>query len=98
MTSTPTVTSSPAETDHARELIELGLALDPDVRSDTLARLIAASLHPGPGSHLEHFATTGALDHEGALDELNRLRLPFEQEGWIDALGRHILYSGRSRH
>lgn len=82
---------TPDNNDRARQTVELGLALDPEARSETLARLIAASLHPGSGSALERFAATGRLDRERALKELNAVRVPLHQEPWVDALGRHIL-------
>lgn len=91
---TITTAVSPDETDKARQLIELGLAMDPDARSETLARLIAGSIHGGPNTALCHFAGTGELRPEEALAELNQLRLPFEQEDWVDALGQYILARG----
>lgn len=94
MNSSTITTATPDQTDKARQLIEIGLAMDPEARSETLARLIAASLHHGPGSALERFATTGVLAGQTALNELNQLRVPLDQEGWIDALGRHILTRG----
>lgn len=98
MNSSTTIrTTAPDETDRARELIEIGLTLDPEARSETLARLIAASLHHGPGSALEIFASTGHLDQQGGLAELNNVRVPFELEGWVDALGRYILLNSGGR-
>lgn len=97
MYSSTITTAASDETDRAREIIELGLALDPEARSQTLARLIAASLHDGPDTALARFAATGVLDPEFALQELNDLRVPLEQEGWVDALGRYILLTARSR-
>ncbi len=93
MNSSTLTSAAPDNTDRAKQLVELGLALDPEARSETLARLIAASLHTGDGTALERFAATGLLNHQAALTELNDLRLPFEREGWVDALGRHILLS-----
>lgn len=92
-----TKTAVPDETDRARELIELGLTLDPEARSQTVARLIAATIHSGGGSALERFAATGALDRQSALTELNLVRLPIEREGWVDALGRYILLTPEDR-
>lgn len=92
--STTTRTSLPDETEKAGQLIELGLAVDPAARSVTVARLIAASLHAGPDTALEHFASTGALDAQAALDELNQLVVPFHQEGWVETLGRYIVATG----
>ncbi|MDQ4213754.1 hypothetical protein [Microbacterium capsulatum] len=95
--STTTTIPAPDETERARQLIELGLAVDPEARSQTLARLIAASLHQGPDTALGRFASTGQLDQQACLDELNQLRVPFEQEAWIDAFGRFVLFSAGGR-
>lgn len=95
--STITSTNAPDQSERARQLIELGLAMDPEARSATLARLIAASVHSSHHTALRRFAEEGELDPQAALDELNELRVPLEQEGWLDALGRHILtHGGRS--
>lgn len=88
---TSTITATPDQSDTARQAIELGLALDREARSETLARLIAGSVHEGHGTALERFAATGNLDADAALNELNYLVVPLDQEGWIDALGRFIL-------
>ncbi len=93
MNSSTITAVTPDETDKARQLIELGLALDPEARSETLARLIAASLHDGPGTALERFAATGEFDAESLLAELNTVLVPLEQEAWVDALGRYVLFS-----
>ena len=95
--STITTIVGPDETGKARQLIELGLAMDPEARSETLARLIAASLHSGPGSALEAFAASGQLDRQRMLQELNGLRIPLDQEAWVDALGRFILATAGGR-
>ena len=47
---------------------------------------IAATLHAGYGSHLEHFAATGALNPAGALNELDGDRIDLHQPPWISAL------------
>ncbi|WP_448810393.1 hypothetical protein [Agromyces bauzanensis] len=94
-TTTHAITAAaPDEADKARQLIELGLALDPEARSETLARLIAGSVHGGIDTALCWFAGTGELRPEKALAELNSVKVPFEQEGWVDALGRYILSQG----
>lgn len=92
-----TTTTASDQSEKARQAIELGLALDREARSETLARLIAASIHGGPGSALEHFAATGNLIAQETLQELNDLVVPIEQEGWVDALGRFILLVGGGR-
>lgn len=89
--------AAPDNTDGAQQLIELGLALDPEARSETLARLIAGSVHGGIGTALCLFAATGELAPEAALEELNDVIVPFRQEGWLDALGSHILFARERR-
>lgn len=64
------------------------------VTDEGIARLIAATLHDGPGTALEHFAATGELHAQNALTELNQVRVPIEREGWIDALGHYIITRG----
>lgn len=94
MNSSTITTVKPDETTKARQLIEMGLAMDPEARSETLARLIAGSVHGGFATALCWFAATGELRPETALAELNDLQVPLEQECWVDALGRYILATG----
>ncbi|WP_405217753.1 hypothetical protein [Agrococcus sp. Ld7] len=96
---TPTITiTAPDQSDRASQIIELLLALDPEAQQTTMARLIAATVHGGSGTALERFASTGRLDQSAALDEIDDLRVPFEQEAWVDALSRYIIFAkgGRS--
>lgn len=97
MNSSTITTVSPDETNKARQLIELGMAMDPEARSETLARLIAGSVHGGADTALCRFAGTGELRPEEALAELNHVRVPFAQEAWVDALGRFILATAGGR-
>lgn len=93
---TPTITTTtaaPDQSERASQIVELWLTLDVEAQHVTLARVIAASVHPGPGSALELFAGTGHLDAQQALEEVNAARVPLEQEDWLDALGRYILYA-----
>lgn len=75
----------------AHQLIELWITFDPESQNVVLARIIAATIHHGPGSALERFAGTGRLDPQSALEEINAVRVPLEREGWVDVLGRFIL-------
>lgn len=50
------------------------------------ARLIAATLHVGPGTALEHFAATGALHLNAALSELEGGDAELHQVPWLAAL------------
>jgi hypothetical protein len=93
---TPTITT-PDQREKATQVITLMLSLDPEAQSHTLARIIAATVHDGPGTALGRFASTGHLDPETTLEELNDVRVPLEREDWIDALGRYILLTTGER-
>ena len=84
-------TRTPDQTDRAQQLVELWMSVDPEAQDTSLARLVAATMHAGPGSALERFAGTGELDAQAALAELNDVRVPLEREAWVDLLGRFIL-------
>lgn len=97
-TATRPAITAPDQTATARDIIQLMLVLDPEAQQATLARVIAATLHDGPGTALEQFAATGNLDATALLDELNSVAVPFEQEAWVDALARYALFTrGGSR-
>lgn len=89
--------TGPDQSERAAQIITLMLTLDPEAQPNTLARIIAATIHEGSGSSLERFASTGLLDSELALQELNDVRIPLEQEDWVDALGRYILLTAGDR-
>jgi hypothetical protein len=97
MTPTITTTAAPDQSEKALQIITLMLSLDPEAQSETLARIIAATIHDGPGSALERFAATGHFDPETMLEELNDVRVPFEREDWVDALGRYVLFTAGDR-
>lgn len=82
------------QTEHATFVIDAWLALDPRSQDAVLAQLIAATIHNGPGTALERFASTGHLDAEAALTELNDVVVSIEREPWLDALGRYIMSTG----
>ena len=87
--------TAPDETLRAREAIERMLAQDIEATDTQLARLIAATLHEGHDTSLYRFASTGELDFRLVMDELGELRVPFDREGWVDALGRYVLMEPR---
>lgn len=87
-------TASPAK---AHRAVQTMLALDRDVLQVAFARTVAAMLHDGPGTALERFAATGDLDAEAILDELDRVEVPFEEEAWVDALARFVLFNSGER-
>lgn len=79
------------QTEKATFIIDAWLALDPHTQNTFLAQLIAATIHDGPGTVLERFASTGQLiSAEGALSELNDVVVPLEREPWLDMLGRFL--------
>ncbi len=97
-TSLPLDTTLPAsldQADTALRILDDWSEGDNRVADEGIARLLAATLHDGPGSALEHFANTGELDAETALRELGEVTVPLEREGWVDALGRYIINGGR---
>lgn len=59
-----------------------------------IARLLAATMHDGPGTALHQFASTGELVADDALRELGEVTVPLEREAWVDALGRFIINGG----
>lgn len=99
MTQTISTTAPRTDSNEARaqQLIEIWIGLDPEAQHVALARLIAATIHDGPGSALEQFAGNGELDPQAALEELNDVRVPLEREDWVDVLGRFILSGNRDR-
>lgn len=83
------------QTEKATFVIDAWLALDPTSQNAFLAQLVAATLHDGPGTELEHLASTGNLrDAEAALRELNDVIVPLEREPWLDMLGRFLTAVG----
>lgn len=98
----PTTTSTTAHHEaapstRARRAVENMLALDRESLQAAFARTVAAMLHDGPGTALERFAFTGELDAEALLDELDRVEVPFEEEAWVDALARYVLFTSGDR-
>lgn len=76
--------------EHASSLIRRGLEeaeRQGGGISASAARVIAATLHRGHGSHMEHFAATGDLNPAGVLAELDHIReLELEHVPWVSAL------------
>ncbi|MBN9630373.1 MAG: hypothetical protein J0I18_07175 [Actinobacteria bacterium] len=78
--------------DYARVRIERGIdaaSRSGDPIDSATARLIAAALHPGFGSHLEQFAATGVLNAAAALDEIGGA-VDLHQVPWIAALWDYL--------
>lgn len=94
---TSTAHGSASPSARAHQAVQVMLALDRDILQVVLARTVAAMLHDGLGAALEHFASDGELDTEAILDELDRVEVPFEEEAWVDALARFVLFKSGDR-
>jgi hypothetical protein len=104
MTSSPTwhdpdaaLPASLDQADTALQILDDWSYGDTSVADEGVARLLAATMHDGPGTALEQFASAGELDPERALAELNSVQVPLEREAWVDALGQYILNTGSRR-
>lgn len=95
--STSTARANTMPETKAEQAMQAMLALDGEARQVVLARAVAGMLHDGPGTALERFAFTGELDAEAILDELDRVEVPFEEEAWVDALARYVLFTSGDR-
>lgn len=89
-----TVPASLDQSDTALQILDDFSYGDTTVADEGIARMLAATMHDGPGSALQAFAATGQLDAERALNELNEVTVPLEREAWVDALGHYILTTG----
>lgn len=78
--------AAPDESGRASRLITQAIYLDGDVITHVTARLIAAAIHPGPGSALERLAASGQFDAAVLRRELNDLSLEPFQRPWRDAV------------
>lgn len=85
ITNTPTA-SAPDESAKAYQRITEAIAHAQGPIDYATARLIAAALHPGPGTALEQFAATGRFDLVVLEHELRMHRYPMVQEVWRGAL------------
>jgi len=72
----------------AKHLIDHAIAVTPADMTIPLstARLIAATIHRGPGSALSEFASTGEVDHLRAADELEHTSIHDLPADWRTAL------------
>lgn len=82
----PTAEQEAHAIDTIRRGIDAGKAAATGIDAST-ARVIAACLHNGYGSHMEHFASTGKLNPDAVLSELDSIRgAELHQIPWIAAL------------
>jgi hypothetical protein len=78
--------SEPDQSWEAADAINADLFASDGVIPHATARLIAAAIHPGPGSALEHFAATGQFDVGILLREVSQLAVPRTHTPWQAAL------------
>jgi hypothetical protein len=84
---------TPEQQAHARREIEQALdnlSEDEPVISTDVARVIAASIHSGPGSILEHFAATNRLNAKVAREEVRDAIARGEHPVWSMALTLYL--------
>ena len=91
------MTTAPDETLRAVQEIEARLTANPDACDRELARLIAATLHDGPGSALYLFASGDIVSPRQLLFELDNVDVPPEREAWVDTAIRFVLLSRREQ-
>ena len=83
--------SAPDQTVRAQELIDGALASwDGESIATAMARVIAASVHAGPGTALGHFAGSGELDADRALLELQATPTVAMHWLWRGALAGYL--------
>ncbi|WP_043534113.1 hypothetical protein [Actinomyces polynesiensis] len=62
-----------------------------------LAQVIAGAIADSEHIAMQQFASTGELNAEALLDELDRVEVAFEEEAWVDALARFVLFTSKGR-
>ncbi|KXP06896.1 hypothetical protein [Tsukamurella tyrosinosolvens] len=83
----------------AQNLIDNAIAETPygSAITTSTARLIAATMHHGPGSALGRFAATGELDRLHATAELDHAHIRDLPADWWLALDTYLLQGGTAR-
>lgn len=93
MTIQSLTTSSPDQSDRARQQINAAIYDHSDHLNERTARLVAAAVHSGEDSALAHYASTGERRSD-TLSELRALHLSIEHSVehsiWRDLLEMHL--------
>ena len=89
--------AEPFSTEEIRGAITLLVDLPRSEQQKALARIIAGAIANTEHTAMQRFATTGAFDTEALLHELEQIEVPFEQEAWVDALARFVLFTSGGR-
>lgn len=87
----------PFSTNEMRSAIALLVDLPRYEQQKALSRIIAGAIANTEHTAMQRFATTGAFDTEALLHELEQIEVPFEQEAWVDALARFVLFTSGGR-
>ncbi|SER95948.1 hypothetical protein SAMN05443377_12237 [Propionibacterium cyclohexanicum] len=93
---TSALTQMPTK-DETRRAINLVVGLGRPELQKTLAQVIAGAIADADHTAMQQFAATGEVDTEALLDELDRVEVPFEEEAWVDALARYVLFISGGR-
>lgn len=96
-TTKTTTTDKTVSSAQMRRAVQTMLSFDREALQVAFARIVAAMLHDGRGTALERFAFAGEIDTEAILAELDRVAVPFEEEAWVDALARFVLFTSGDR-
>lgn len=89
--------AEPFTAEEIRGAINLLVDLTRPEQQKALAQVIAGAIADTEHVAMQQFAATGGLDPEALLDELDRVEVPFEQEAWLDALARFVLFTSGGR-
>ena len=89
--------TKPLSREEGRGAINLLTALPRPELQKALAQVIAGAIADSEHIAMQQFASTGELNAEALLDELDRVEVPFEEEAWVDALARFALFTSGGR-
>lgn len=96
VTATFTVSDPPTQKDIHRAVNFMVTLGRPELQK-ALAQVIAGAIADTEHVAMQQFAATGEIATEALLDELDHIEVPFEQEAWVDALARYVLFTSGGR-
>jgi hypothetical protein len=97
LTTATIVISDPPTPDEIRQAVSFMVSLGRPELQKALAQVIAGAIADTEHVAMQQFAATGEIDTEALLDELDHVEVPFEQEAWVDALARFVLFTSGGR-
>lgn len=89
--------SDPPTPVEIRNAVTLMVSLGRPELQKAMAQVIAGAIADTDHAAMQQFAATGEIDTEALLDELDHIEVPFEQEAWVDALARYVLFASGGR-